>query len=186
MKFGMRKPSLKKSFKARTTGKLKRRAKKAINPLYGKKGMGLINNPKKALYNKVYRKTTFGVSDLLKTKKRTSGKKKHAHHGKKAVTSARVTMMGQGKTYSPLTWKICGIVMRVLAVVVAIILGLPCLLAGIIPVLIVAIILTILFWKIGTAWIGKAEERESIILETAEAAEEKEEHDGIKQDDLIS
>lgn len=66
MKFGMRKPSLKKSIKARTTGKAKRAMKKAINPLYGKKGMGIINNPKKAMYNKVYNKTTFGVNDIMK------------------------------------------------------------------------------------------------------------------------
>jgi hypothetical protein len=37
MKVGMRKPSLKRSLKARTTGKWKRQAKRAINPLYGKK-----------------------------------------------------------------------------------------------------------------------------------------------------
>lgn len=37
MKFGIRKPSIKKSFKARTTGKIKRKAKKVINPFYGKK-----------------------------------------------------------------------------------------------------------------------------------------------------
>lgn len=66
MKIGMRKPSLKKSFKARTTGKLKRKIKKSINPFYGKKGMGWINNPKKALYNKVYNKTTFSLKDLFK------------------------------------------------------------------------------------------------------------------------
>lgn len=66
MKFGMRKPSLKKSIKARTTGKLKRKVKKSINPFYGKKGMGWINNPKKALYNKVYNKTTFSWKDLFK------------------------------------------------------------------------------------------------------------------------
>lgn len=66
MKIGMRKPSLKKSFKARTTSKLKRKIKKSINPFYGKKGMGWINNPKKALYNKVYNKTTFSWKDLFK------------------------------------------------------------------------------------------------------------------------
>ncbi len=66
MKFGMRTPSLKKSIKARTTGKLKRSIKKAINPLYGKKGMGMIKNPKKAIYNKVYKKTTFSFFDLFK------------------------------------------------------------------------------------------------------------------------
>lgn len=66
MKFGMRKPSIKKSFKARTTGKAKRKIKKALIPGYGKKGMGYINNPKKAVYNKVYKKTTFSFWDLFK------------------------------------------------------------------------------------------------------------------------
>ena len=37
----MRKPSLAKSFKARTTAKYKRKVKKALIPGYGKKGMGL-------------------------------------------------------------------------------------------------------------------------------------------------
>lgn len=66
MKFGFRKPSLKKSFKARTAGKMKRKIKKAIVPGYGKKGMGWIKNPKKAAYNKVYRKTTKSIFDLFK------------------------------------------------------------------------------------------------------------------------
>lgn len=66
MKFGMRKPSLTKSIKARTTGKLKRKVKSSINPLYGKKGMGLITNPRKAIYNKIYKKTTFSFLDLFK------------------------------------------------------------------------------------------------------------------------
>ena len=50
MKFGMRTPSLKRSISARTTGQLKRSVKRAIIPGYGKKGMGWIKNPKKALY----------------------------------------------------------------------------------------------------------------------------------------
>ncbi|WP_347979323.1 hypothetical protein [Lactococcus formosensis] len=66
MKFGMRKPSIKKSLKARTTGKAKRKIKKALIPGYGKKGMGYIKNPKKAVYNKVYKKTTFSFWDLFK------------------------------------------------------------------------------------------------------------------------
>jgi len=53
MKFGIRTPSLKRSLKARTTGKAKRSVKKALIPGYGKKGMGWIKNPKKAAYNKV-------------------------------------------------------------------------------------------------------------------------------------
>ena len=66
MKFGMRTPSLKKSVKARTTGKLKRSIKKALIPGYGKKGMGWIKNPRKAAYNKVYHKTSFSLFDLFK------------------------------------------------------------------------------------------------------------------------
>ncbi|WP_285009419.1 hypothetical protein [Lactococcus formosensis] len=66
MKFGMRKPSIKKSIKARTAGKAKRKVKKALIPGYGKKGMGYVKNPKKAVYNKVYKKTTFSFWDLFK------------------------------------------------------------------------------------------------------------------------
>ena len=54
MKFGFRKPSLKKSIKARTTGKLKRKAKKAVK------------NPKKAVYNKVYHRTSFSIFGFFK------------------------------------------------------------------------------------------------------------------------
>ena len=66
MKFGLRTPSLKRSFKARTTGNAKRKIKKALIPGYGKKGSGWIKNPKKAVYNKVYKKTTFSIFDLFK------------------------------------------------------------------------------------------------------------------------
>lgn len=66
MKFGFRKPSLKKSIKARTTGRAKRALKKAVNPLYGKKGIGFVKNPKKAVKDKVYKKTTVGFWDLFK------------------------------------------------------------------------------------------------------------------------
>lgn len=66
MKFGMRKPSIRKSISARTTGRAKRSIKKAIIPGYGKKGSGWIKNPKKAAYNKIYNKTTFSIWDLFK------------------------------------------------------------------------------------------------------------------------
>ena len=65
MKFGFRKPSLKRSLKAKTTGRAKRRVKKAI-PGYGKKGSGWIKNPKKAAYNKVYKKTTKSILKIFK------------------------------------------------------------------------------------------------------------------------
>ncbi len=66
MKIGFRTPSLSKSFKARTTGKLKRSIKRTINPLYGKKNIGLITNPKRSIYNRVYKRTTVGLLDIIK------------------------------------------------------------------------------------------------------------------------
>lgn len=80
MKIGMRKPSLKKSISARTTGRAKRAIKKAVIPGYGKKGMGWIKNPKKAAYNKVYHKTTFGVNDVIRAASNGS-----SHKTEKAV-----------------------------------------------------------------------------------------------------
>lgn len=66
MKYGIRKPSFRKSISARTTGKAKRAVKRALIPGYGKKGTGILKNPRKALYNKVYHKTTFSIFDLFK------------------------------------------------------------------------------------------------------------------------
>lgn len=66
MKIGMRKPSIKRSIKARTTGKAKRQLKSAVNPLYGKKGVGFVKSPSKSIKNKVYKKTTFSIWDLFK------------------------------------------------------------------------------------------------------------------------
>lgn len=57
MKIGLRKPSLKKTISARTTGALKRKAKKTVMPLYGTKGMGILH-PERAIKNKIYKKTT--------------------------------------------------------------------------------------------------------------------------------
>lgn len=66
MKFGFRTPSIKRSISARTTGRVKRAIKRAIIPGYGRKGMGLLTNPKKSIYNRVYRKTTLGLGDIVK------------------------------------------------------------------------------------------------------------------------
>ena len=119
MKMGIRKPSIKKSIKARTTGKLKRAAKKAVNPLYGKKGMGFVNNPKKAVYNKVYNKTTVGVSDLL-----TSGKSSSGKTTSQKTTSARTapvqrtnhsTSVKATAVYSSKTYKVCGVVLKIVS-----------------------------------------------------------------------
>ena len=65
MKYGMRTPNINKRISARTTGKITRTMNKAVNPLYGKKGMGFINNPSKAIYNKVYNKTTISVDRII-------------------------------------------------------------------------------------------------------------------------
>lgn len=66
MKVRMRKPSVKKAVRAKTTGKIKRKAKKAANPLYGKKGTGALKHPMKSAKAKVYKKTTFSLLSLFK------------------------------------------------------------------------------------------------------------------------
>lgn len=57
-KVGYRTPSLSKSIAARTTGKVNRQVKSAIDPTYNVKGMGYIKNPKRAIKNKLYKKKT--------------------------------------------------------------------------------------------------------------------------------
>ncbi|HKL41667.1 MAG TPA: hypothetical protein VJ962_03715 [Clostridia bacterium] len=63
MKFGVRKPSLKKKISARTSVKRQvvHRGKVKMP-----KGTGAIRNPKKAVYNKVYNKTSINPFRLLK------------------------------------------------------------------------------------------------------------------------
>ena len=80
MKFGFRKFSLNKSIKARTTGRMTRILKKAVNPFYGKKGVGFIKNPKRAINNFLYKRTTIGVSDIA----RAASKKTSTKHSKKS------------------------------------------------------------------------------------------------------
>lgn len=65
VKLGIRTPNLKSRVKARTTGKLKRKVKRAVNPLYGKKGMGMLRNPKKSIYNRIYRRTTISADSMV-------------------------------------------------------------------------------------------------------------------------
>ncbi|WP_320165122.1 hypothetical protein [uncultured Trichococcus sp.] len=69
MNFGMRQPNLKRSLKARTTGKMKRAIKRKTNPFYGKKGMGRIRDAKRTAYNRIYKKATFSIGDLFKKRK---------------------------------------------------------------------------------------------------------------------
>ena len=58
MKVGIRKPNIKKSFKARTTGRAKRAVKSNLIPLYGKKGTGLFKHPIRSIKNRIYKRTT--------------------------------------------------------------------------------------------------------------------------------
>lgn len=63
MKFGMRKPSLKKMISARTS------PKRFIRQNLGLKvprGWGWLTNPKKAAYNRVYNRTSFSILNMLK------------------------------------------------------------------------------------------------------------------------
>ncbi len=65
MKLGMRTPSLKKKLSSRTSGKRFIRHNVGIK---APKGTGIIKDPKKAIYNKVYNKTTFDIGDVIKGK----------------------------------------------------------------------------------------------------------------------
>lgn len=62
MKFGIRKPSLRKSFAARTS--LKRVVRHNIG-LRAPRGAGWITNPKKAAYNRAYTRSTVSVWSLI-------------------------------------------------------------------------------------------------------------------------
>lgn len=63
MKFGIRTPSLKRRIAARTSWK---RIVRHSMGLKAPRGMGILTNPKKALYNRVYNRTSVSVDRLLK------------------------------------------------------------------------------------------------------------------------
>lgn len=69
---GFRKPSAKKSFSARTTGRINRSVKRATNPFYGKKGTGFIKDPERSIKNSIYHKTTTGGFSSIKIAKQNS------------------------------------------------------------------------------------------------------------------
>lgn len=58
MRFGFRRPSLRKRIAARTS--LKRYARHSLG-LKAPRGWGWLTNPKKAAYNRIYHRTTFGL-----------------------------------------------------------------------------------------------------------------------------
>ena len=63
MKIGMRTPSLKKSIAARTS--VKRMVRHNLG-LKAPRGWGWVTNPKRALYNRVYSRTTFSFWGLIR------------------------------------------------------------------------------------------------------------------------
>lgn len=63
MKFGIRVPSLHKMIKARLS--VKRQVKSRLK-LKAPKGLGLLTNPKKAVRNRVYNRTSISAWRLLK------------------------------------------------------------------------------------------------------------------------
>lgn len=183
MKVGFRKPSIKKSIKARTTGRIKRSVKRTVNPLYGNKGMGWAKDPKKAMYNKIYHKTTFGVSDLAsigKGKRYSKGgasalgcfwylflawwilpikwvcysipkaiieatRKKGALPTQDAQSDSQETE-GRKKLY-----KVCGVIMKIIAVFMAIF-GLAAWSGGMPVFAVIVVLLAIGCWALGAKW----------------------------------
>ena len=71
MKLGVRTPSLKRRISARTSWKRAVRHRAGVKM---PRGMGIVTNPKKAVYNKVYNKTTISADKLLKRTTKTSKK----------------------------------------------------------------------------------------------------------------
>ena len=63
MKFGIRTPSLKKRISARTSIKRQIVHRAGIKM---PRGYGILRNPKKAVYNKVYNRTSFDIFKMLK------------------------------------------------------------------------------------------------------------------------
>jgi hypothetical protein len=68
MKFGIRKPSFKKSIAARTS--IKRMVKNSLG-LRAPKGYGWLTHPKKAAYNRVYGTSRVSTTEATKTAQAT-------------------------------------------------------------------------------------------------------------------
>lgn len=119
MKFGVRKRSIKKSVKAYTVGKYKRRVKRAVNPLYGKKNINAIKDPKKWAYHKVYRKTSIGMPATYLSEQRSKSGSKTAPQPKIEIQAVEpvereASLLGWFKSLST-GWKIVLIVLALAA-----------------------------------------------------------------------
>jgi len=70
MRWGLRRPSLRRRIAARTSWK------RFVRHSLGWKaprGWGWLTNPRRALYGRIYRRTTFGIDDLFRARRRRSG-----------------------------------------------------------------------------------------------------------------
>ena len=101
MKIGFRTPNLKKRLRARTTGKIKRKAKKMINPFYGKKRIGFIKNPSRSIKNSIYHKVTVDpinltTSNIKKTFKELNSVENLNYNKKTALILCSLGFIGLG------------------------------------------------------------------------------------------
>ena len=69
MKWGFRKTSLRKRIAARTS--VKRYVRQSLG-FKAPRGWGWLTNLKKAAYNRIYNRTTFGLNDLFRPRRRAS------------------------------------------------------------------------------------------------------------------
>lgn len=97
MKIGFRVPSLKKRLAAKTS--LKRYVRHSLG-VKMPKGGGIISDPKRATYNWMYRRTTFGVEDLTKSKRQKKVKADVGHSSASMVA----------RPMSALRWLLCFVV----------------------------------------------------------------------------
>lgn len=65
MRSVIRKPSPRKYVSSRTKSSVTRTVRHTIDPTYGRKGTGIIKDPKKAAYNKIYSQTSIGINDTF-------------------------------------------------------------------------------------------------------------------------
>jgi hypothetical protein len=69
MKWGFRRPSIRRRIAARTS--LKRYVRQSLG-FKAPRGWGWLTNPKRAAYNRIYYRTTFGLGDLFRPRRRSS------------------------------------------------------------------------------------------------------------------
>ena len=80
MKIGVRRPSIRGMLSARVSPA--RYARQSLG-IKAPRGWGWFTNPKKAAYNRIYRRTTFSFWDLMKLLFGSKGKRRRSSSGEK-------------------------------------------------------------------------------------------------------